>query len=267
MPFWEKVNWALKVSVASNPYSNGVLMSSSNGSSWTMHQSSDLKFNLYRCVFEEDCIVEFEDINEGSSTYSGASLLVSMYTPSACSVGYEYALGSETLSSDAKPFSRSQALDFDSVQSIFKIRANIKATSWLSPILYGDNQSLILEDREISGAYVTRNIKFESTDKYKVIKIIVDISLPSGCSVSPQYLKDVTDSTSWTAIPASDPATAYYDGDYYTYYYYKDVTEEAGDELGLADFKFKLAMVAGSKVNNIKIKRLRILLEDSPIEE
>ena len=150
--------------------------------------------------------------------------------------------------------------------SLFKIRANIKATRWVSPLLYGDNQNLILEDRKISGAYVTRNIVFDSENKYKVIKVIVDMAIPAGCSVSPQYLRDVTDATSWVAIPEAEPVTSYLDGEFYTYFFTKDVTEETGDEAGLAHFKFKLAMVAGSKVNNIKIKKLRIILEDSPIE-
>ena len=224
-------------------------------------QNSDLKFNLYRCSFTSNSMVIFDEEIRNPDTYSGFGILVSNYIPSGCSIAYEYALGNDSLTNAAKPLSQAQLVDLGAVASVFKIRAKLVATNWVSPtVMYGDNQSLLLEDRKISGAYVTRNVETDSDNKFKVAKVIVDVALPAGCSVSPQYLKDVEDSNSWTSIPPSVTPTAYLDGDYYTYYYEKDITEEAGDEAGLNNFKFKLAMVAGSKVDNIKIKKLRIIL-------
>lgn len=49
--------------VTTNPYTSGVLFSSSNSSTWTAHQDSDLKFELYDMWFTTSGRLEFEDVD------------------------------------------------------------------------------------------------------------------------------------------------------------------------------------------------------------
>lgn len=48
--------------ISGNPYVQGVLFSSSNASTWTPHQNSDLKFNVYTAKFNKTATIEFDPI-------------------------------------------------------------------------------------------------------------------------------------------------------------------------------------------------------------
>src|SRR5690606_33974823 len=66
--------------VPSQPYVNGVLFSSSNAVSWTVHQESDLKFSIYTAQFEDEGVIEFETMTDIDS--NGVLLMATYLTPS-----------------------------------------------------------------------------------------------------------------------------------------------------------------------------------------
>ncbi|MED3070326.1 hypothetical protein P4310_33725, partial [Bacillus thuringiensis] len=54
---------ATKQTVVTQPYVNGVLFSSSNAVSWTVHQETDMKFKIYTAEFAEEGIIEFDTMS------------------------------------------------------------------------------------------------------------------------------------------------------------------------------------------------------------
>jgi hypothetical protein len=50
-------------SVVVNPYATGVMFSSSNASTWTAHQGSDLKFDLYRSQYTGNGTIVFKNVS------------------------------------------------------------------------------------------------------------------------------------------------------------------------------------------------------------
>ena len=49
--------------VTAQPYTTGVLFSSSNAQTWTAHQTKDLKFKIYKCVYQGNGTVIFNDVS------------------------------------------------------------------------------------------------------------------------------------------------------------------------------------------------------------
>lgn len=187
---WDSANsrW-----VTSQPYQVGVLLSSSNASTWTAHQDRDLTFRLHKAVFTE----ANKTVALGNVAVTGATDLMLLATdelPSSVT-RIEYTLGlpgGATLT-----VSNGQPVRLDTaVTGNVSVSAKLYGDASASPILFPGTQ-LVSGTVGTTGEYVTRAIKGGASIR---VKVIFDAIIPAGSSVAVSYKgADVGDT--WTTVP------------------------------------------------------------------
>lgn len=187
--------------VSSQPYSVGVLLSSSNASTWTPHQDKDLAFRLLEAKFDTGA----KEVELGTAAVAGATdiiLFALAEVPAAqARVEYEMTLGAAFPVTVAE----GQPLCLDAPFSgEVTVKAKLSGNDSASPVLYPGTQVL-------SGAvgltadYCTRSIV--ATNATRAV-LVYDAIIPSGASVTPQIQ---IDGGEWESLTA-DGTTAQGDG-------------------------------------------------------
>ncbi|MDL2275810.1 DUF4815 domain-containing protein, partial [Desulfosarcina sp. OttesenSCG-928-G10] len=177
--------------VASQPYTVGVLLSSSNASTWTAHQNLDMTFRLLACAFVPGTHV----VTMGTAQLTNATDLVLHAldeTPTSDAlVQYQIILpGSETLT-----VASGQAVRLPSpTTGMVSVMARLTGTQKSAPLLWPDALLLAGELLE-TGDYYSRSIT--ALDAIKAT-LIYDAIIPSGASVTPEIQ---IDSGEWEALP------------------------------------------------------------------
>lgn len=240
--------------IASQPYQVGLMLSSSNGSTWTAHQDKDLCFkilqanyatttreiNLGTCEVEDatDLVISSLVENPNAQTYAKFTLEL---TPS----GQSQATQIYTLAED-------QAISLDSAfTGTATLKATLYGTADYSPVLY--NGTWLLAGKiGTSGTYISRAVNAGQNVK---VKVIYDALLPSGSSVNCQVKGNATGENTntaddWTDVPqiSSSPTD---DG------YYEIVRELTAQTFESAAIKLTLN---GSTIARPMIKNLRVMI-------
>ena len=225
--------------VTSQPYAVGVLLSSSNASTWTAHQTKDLAFRLLEASYG----TENKEITLGSVSVSGATdimLMALAEIPTAQSrVEYEMTVPDVGVVTVAE----GQPLRLSSpTTGTVAIKARLSGDAKASPVLYPGTQVL-------SGAvsqtadYYTRSVV--ATNATKAV-LVYDAIVPSGASVTPQIQIDGGD---WQAMTA-------------------DGTTQQGD--GVVEFRHRYTLssaslikvkftLAGTSQNRPIVRNIRLL--------
>jgi len=186
--------------ITSQPYTVGVLLSSSNASTWTAHQDRDLAFRLLSASYTETS----HAVNLGNVAVTGVTdlLLMSYADRPASDTSVDYTLtlpdASVVTVSDGQPVQLAAAITGN-----VGVTANLHGTNDFSPILHPGSQ-LVAGVVATSGDYVSRAIPAGSA---VTIKVIYEAVVPSGATVGVYYKgPDVGDT--WIAItsPVTTPA-------------------------------------------------------------
>lgn len=170
--------------VTSQPYQVGVLLSSSNASTWTPHQNLDLTFRLLAAKFSENSTT----INLGKITAKNTSDLIALANVEKVSfdTNTEFILteqdGKEHFLSDNLPLALRSRLSGE-----LTVKANLKGSKERSPVLYPGLQ-LVLGNVGESADYVTRSIAAGSNTK---ITITYDALIPGTADVKAYVQKNV----------------------------------------------------------------------------
>lgn len=172
-----------KVAVTSQPYTAGVMFSSSNQMTWTAHQTTDLKFDLYKAEFKEKGVIVFSDITTEE---------INRFVVAANSVDYKNA-GIDwyyRLSADSNwlPIDTYVSLDLDRLSSMVQLRCELNTKYSSSPILAGDCVNLIGFIEELQGVYISRTVFMN--EPFNTINLSYEAALPSGTEVKPKYSLD-----------------------------------------------------------------------------
>lgn len=170
--------------VTSQPYQVGVLLSSSNASTWTPHQNFDLTFRLLAAKFTESSHV----IDLGKVTANNTSDLIALTNVEK--VGFdtnvEFILtdeeGEENFLSDNLPLALRARISGE-----LTVKVALKGSGKKSPVLYPGLQ-LVLGNISESGDYVTRSITAGSNTK---ITITYDALIPGTADVKAYVQKSV----------------------------------------------------------------------------
>lgn len=176
--------------VAAQSYVAGVLLSSSNASTWTAHQTRDLTFRLLGADFASGV----NTLALGAASVQGATdliLLALAETPSSQSrVEYELTLpdGSTMTVAEEQPV-RLPAAQTGQIQVKAKLSGDVSA----SPVLWPGSQ-ILAGSVESEGTYYARSVK--ATGAAKAI-LIYCAEVPSGASVVPEIQLD---SGEWEAM-------------------------------------------------------------------
>lgn len=182
--------------VTAQAYQVGVLLSSSNASTWTAHQEMDLAFRLLACRFTESNL----EINLGTVTADqNTDLLVKSTIERVSSeTDVEFSLtdtngNTNTLSEDM-PVSLREELSGDVA---FKVK--LKGSQKHSPVLYQGVQ-LMLGTQSETADYVTRAIPAGINT---TVRIVYDSYTPGNSQVKVYFQQP--DST-WSLIPLTEGA-------------------------------------------------------------
>lgn len=166
--------------ITSQPYTVGVLLSSSNASTWTAHQDRDMAFRLLRAGYTETTKVI--DLGTVSVVNATDLLLMSYAERPASNTGVEYRLTMPDASiltmTDGQTIRLPAPVTGDIV-----VRAHIMGSANFSPVLFPGAQ-LVAGTLATSGDYVTRAVPAGINVS---IKVIYEAALPSGASVTAKY--------------------------------------------------------------------------------
>lgn len=195
--------------ITSQPYTVGVLLSSSNASTWTAHQDRDLTFRLLRASFTQTT----RTVALGNVAVVAATdlMLMSYAERPASATGAEYRLtlpdSSVVLVNDGQPVQLPAAITGN-----VGVEAVLTGTADFSPVLHPGAQ-LVAGQIATTGDYVSRAVP---AGVASTIKVIYEAIVPSGASVQVFYKgPDVGDA--WTTMGA--PTTAPMDDGYTEFRY------------------------------------------------
>jgi hypothetical protein len=179
--------------VTGQPYQIGVMLSSSNASTWTPHQDRDLTFVLHKAVYSQSN----RTVVLGTVAVVGATdliLLANDETPSSETyVEYDLAIpGGQTITVASGQQVRLAA----AVTGNVTVSARMYGSANASPILFPGTQ-LVVGVVGATGVYVSRAIKGGAGVR---VKVIFDAVIPGGASVGVQY-KGADIGDAWATVP------------------------------------------------------------------
>ncbi|MBQ9273511.1 MAG: DUF4815 domain-containing protein [Succinivibrio sp.] len=177
---YDKVN---KRWITSQPYTVGTLLSSSNASTWTAHQSSDLTFRLIEAV----TAVTTREIDLGTvrdlQNVTDLILRASTETPGATGVKFILTMPDKS----EITLDEGQAVDLaGEVSGDVSAKAVLTSSNKLSPGL-DPNVQLIAGKLVTEATYVMRSMNASGATN---LSVIFDAMLPSGSSVKVELKKD-----------------------------------------------------------------------------
>lgn len=179
--------------VTSQPYQIGVLLSSSNASTWTAHQDRDMAFRLHKAVFTQ----VNKTVALGTVAVVAATDLVlscMQETPSSeTSISYDLGLpdGSTVNVSADQPVRLATA-----VTGNITVSAKMVGSASAAPVLLPGAQ-LIVGAVATTANYVSRSITAGANVR---VKAVFEAVIPAGASVTPQY-KGIDAGDVWANIP------------------------------------------------------------------
>lgn len=182
--------------VSAQPYTVGVLLSSSNASTWTAHQTKDIAFRLLAADFVEGTnTVPPGSAEVGADGVSDLMLLACSETPSAAThVEYELGLPSGAVMTVAE--GQTVQLSEAVASGTLSVTAKLSGDTAGSPVLWPGTQ-VLMGMVQTSGTYYTRSIP--ATGAAKAV-LIYDGYVPSGATVTPEIQ---VDSGEWMAMTSA----------------------------------------------------------------
>lgn len=192
--------------VTSQPYTIGVLLSSSNASTWTPHQEKDLRFRLIGAAFSSNS----RTVALGTVAASNISDLLAVAPIDRPSAATSLLLRFTRPSGVTYELQPGQAIALDSrVTDTLTAQAVLTGNAFESPVLYPGAQSIV-GDLDESATYVTRQIPAGTS---KTIKVIFDAVIPGSAAVAVAFETSTpgvfTTLTSPTAVQLGDGLVEY----------------------------------------------------------
>lgn len=180
--------------ITSQPYTVGVLLSSSNAVTWTAHQDRDMAFRLLSASFTQTT----RTVALGSANVTAATdlMLMSYAETPASATGVEYLLTLPDASTVTASDGQSIRLPAAITGSV-AVSAKINGSADWSAVLYPGTQ-LVAGSIAATGDYVTRAIPGGAS---VAVKIIYEAIIPSGATVQ-AYWKGIDGGDVWAEITA-----------------------------------------------------------------
>ncbi|MCF6435231.1 hypothetical protein [Pseudoalteromonas sp. MMG022] len=236
--------------VTSQPYQVGVLLSSSNASTWTPHQEKDLTFNLKAATFTStQRIVDLGDfpVTQASDLMA---LAVVQRPSSDTSVSFDIT-GTGSQSGDNFTLQNIQEWTPQRLAKKFNGSVNVSATlsgsSTLSPVLFAGSQCAVGEVKH-SADYISRQISYRVGGRFTVS---FEAVLQEGASIEVQLEQD---DGSWLSVPLSVQHSSGDGWQQYDYVHSFAVpSEQDPDSKGT---RVKL-LLSGTTGNRPRVKNLR----------
>lgn len=189
--------------VGEQAYLNGVFFTSSNNTTWTANQNTDLTFELLAANFTSTTsIVEFTAAN--ATDITSFALNAKEVIPEKTSIDYYYSIdnGANYFKFDAGtvnsiPYSNpiTQAT-VGTVGSIL-FKAILRGTNHITPMLGIDTITASLYRNKTIGAWVSKSVDYQQT--YNTVSIILQRIMFSGTTIQIDISSD--EGATWIAVP------------------------------------------------------------------
>lgn len=260
-----------------NPYGVGVMFSSSNATTWTAHQGSDLKFELFSSKYTGNGEIIFDEADadeisgvfldaayevEGDSESTGSSL-----DRSSLSWYYRFRKSSSGEYSDWLPIDTLTYRDFGDIADKIGLKAVIHTDYNTSPFIDSGRVTLrgFLEAK--TGTYISRHLSETDFDeKYQMLKISYQVAEPTGATHKPYY-QDTADGK-WVEITGTNEnhklSITKVDEEFsqYTWEINKLQSKEDNPESdGSNFFKFRIDLETSIRYNKPRIKNLVVIFK------
>jgi hypothetical protein len=176
-----KYDLVSRVVVTSQPYQVGVMLSSSNASTWTAHQDRDLTFRLLRAGYTETS----REIALGTAHVENATDLI-LISPSSCPetaarVSYRLTFPDTGDGATSRVVDSGQRVQLtEAITGNIGVTALLEGTERLSPVIYPGTQ-LVVGSLLLTGDYVSRAIL---AGQNSTVRVILDVLIPSGATVT-----------------------------------------------------------------------------------
>lgn len=172
--------------VLANPYLIGVMLSSSNNSSWSTHQTTDVKFRIIADTYANTSEMLFNSVEEARE-FSRIYTLADTVVPHGTSIDWYYSTDEGVSFKTITPYN---IVHLDQMKSSLMIKATLKrdANTTLSPIIALDSVGAVLSSYDDVGYYITKNIT--GLDAYTTVDIVLDTYLPSGTTLEVYVSED-----------------------------------------------------------------------------
>jgi len=239
-----KTDVASRTIVSKNPFLNGTMFSSSNAITWTAHQASDVKFNLYGLKFNSTGKVKFKEINDVS--LDRIELMSDESIPAGCSIQWQYSING----GDFFPIEAYDSRDLTELAESIQIQALLTGTTTTSPAIALDSLILVGSHNEQEGIYVSKNVPVAAG--FNTVKIVADIWLPTGTNAVIYFATDIN-GTNWHAVTNTN--TVQKSSNYKTYTF-----EQSLDELAY-NYRVKVVLSTVDKVNRPRVQNLRSIMK------
>ena len=166
--------------ISTQPFTVGVLMTSSNGSTWTVHQESDLVFSLVACRFSEvEKVVNLGTFN--ATKMSDFIVSAGVEYPEAGTdvrIVLKRPNGAEIYSDPEQTHTLAEYFQNEEIQ----VRAILRGSETLTPFLF-PNVQIVEGELQTEADYVSRAVDAADVNK---VRTTFDALLPSGSTASVQ---------------------------------------------------------------------------------
>lgn len=179
--------------VASQPYTGGVLFSSSDAAAWTTHQDSDLKFQLSSLSFTGGITHTFSAIET-----NGAHRFIlrpTVFNPNNVPISWYAKFTTDTAEVPTQIFPN-ESVRIPVGGNNILITAVMEDNKALPAMIDKTSLSISLYKDSPTTSYISRAIFLN--EPYTKVKVVADMLIPVGCDYELMYSQD--DPNNWTKV-------------------------------------------------------------------
>lgn len=240
--------------ISSQPYAAGVMFSSSNASTWTAHQTSDLKFDLYAAEYTGNGSIIFENVSVANFNRLMLAAEYIDYKNAGIDWYYRYLNTSGTWSSWLNIDTYLER-STEELSEGLQLKAELKVAHNTSPMIAADCVNLITFIDGDTATYVSKTIFL--SEAYTKLKVACQFYLPThetACGYRVYYSTD--SGTNWIPIEVNPDVTRINE-EFYEYLW--EIDEIEG---GSADsYKIKVELWTNNVFYRPRARKLRSILK------
>ena len=231
--------------ILSNPYSTGVLFSSSNATTWTAHQDKDLKFNLYRANYSSTGSIVFNNVSLNS--IDRFMLALEHIVPIGCKAEFSVSINNGSY----HPYTPWVDYSLSLNATVAAIKVNMSSTGYLSPVISSVSPKVFGSKNKLQAVYISKNIVMDTP--FNSIKVYFDAFRKQGTEYEVYYATD-TQGSAWKKMTLT--STKILSESFQQNYY------EVSLDSPVTDYRVKVVMKTTNSYIRPTVKRLMNVLRD-----
>lgn len=231
--------------ILSNPYSTGVLFSSSNATTWTAHQDKDLKFNLYRANYSSTGSIVFNNVSLNS--IDRFMLALEHIVPIGCKAEFSVSINNGSY----HPYTPWVDYSLSLNATVASIKVNMSSTGYLSPVISSVSPKVFGSKNKLQAVYISKNIVMDTP--FNSIKVYFDAFRKQGTEYEVYYATD-TQGSAWKKMTLT--STKILSESFQQNYY------EVSLDSPVTDYRVKVVMKTTNSYIRPTVKRLMNVLRD-----